>query len=141
MHTFRGRCHCGNLHYETTTAIAAGDIRARACDCRFCRLHGARNWSDPGGSTAIAIADETQLRRYRFALKTADFLICKRCGVYLGAVLEAGDGCWSTINLRLADLDPVVETASFGHEDTAGRVDRRRRVWTPTTVAYGDGHG
>lgn len=141
MQTFSGRCHCANLGYEMTTAIAVDDIRARACDCRFCRLHGARNWSDAGGRTAITIADEALLQRYRFALKTADFLICRRCGVYLGAVLTASDGCWSTINLRLADLDPVVETASYGHEDTAGRVERRRLVWTPTTIGRGGGHG
>lgn len=133
-HTITGACHCNNLSFELTSSIAPEDIRARACDCRFCRIHGARNWSDPKGSAIIRIADPGQLQKYRFALRTADFYVCRVCGAYLGAVLTEKRQCVSTVNLRLTKSNAEDEPASYGAEDITGRVDRRLKVWTPTVV-------
>ena len=133
-----GRCHCGNISFEMTTAIPTEEIEARACDCSFCQMHGARNWSDPEGSTIIRVRDEAGLKRYLFALKTAEFYICTTCGAYVGAVLSDSQGAWSTINLRLTPLAEVHErSASYGSEQTSDRVARRKRVWTPTKVLLG----
>ena len=129
-----GKCHCNNLSFRLSTDVANEDIRARECDCSFCRLHGAMNWSDPKGFVTIRIADEGQLQKYRFGLRTADFLICRVCGAYLGAVLSEDDANWSTVNLRLTSLSVSSAPASFGHEDTGGRVERRKRLWTPTSI-------
>ena len=130
----RGSCHCGNLGFEIETAIPKNDIVARACDCRFCRIHGARNWSDPLGRALLSVREPAQLHRYRFALKTADFYVCRVCGAYAGAVLSDREGCWSTLNLRLTDLEVDQATASYGAEETSERVTRRKRVWTPTEL-------
>ena len=131
----RGQCHCGNLSYELETQLAESDIKARACDCSFCRVHGALNWSDSQGRAKIEVNDPQQLQRYLFALATAEFFICKVCGAYVGAVLFAADGCWSTVNLRLSDLSAVTETrASYGSEQEDERIARRKNVWTPTQV-------
>jgi len=133
-HTIIGACHCKNLSYELTTGIPAADIRARACDCSFCRAHGAQNWSDPAGAVVIRIADQQQLQRYRFALRTADFYICRTCGNYLGAILADSDGTWSTVNLRLAGMPLQAEPASYGAEDIDARITWRKKFWTPTTL-------
>ena len=131
----RGQCHCGNISYELETRFAEPEISARACDCGFCRMHAARNWSDPNGRVTISVEDSGQLHRYRFALKTADFFICKTCGTYLGAVLNDPDGCWSTVNLRLSDLAEIPESASsYGAENAESRISRRKVVWTPTHI-------
>jgi hypothetical protein len=132
-----GTCHCRNLSYELCTRTPLEDIRARACDCRFCRIHAAKNWSDPAGSVVIRIANPQDLQKYRFALRTADFYICRVCGTYLGAVLVDDGGIWSTVNLRLSELTVGEETATYGSEDTAGRIERRKRAWTPTTIVSG----
>ena len=116
------------------------DIRARACDCSFCRIHAARNWSDPDGEAIIRIQDEQRLHEYRFALRTADFYICTTCGAYLGAVLADDTGIWSTLNLRLTPLSVEEEVASYGTEDTNDRISRRKRVWTPTRIDSGTGN-
>lgn len=129
-----GCCHCGNLTFELHTRLAPEAIRARACDCGFCRMHGARTWSDPQGSVTLRVADGRQLQRYRFGLRTADFLVCRVCGAYLGALLQEGDHAWSTVNLRLAGLDVHTTAASYGAEGADERIARRRRAWTPTTV-------
>lgn len=132
-----GTCHCGNLSFELRTDIAPESIRPRACDCSFCRMHGARNWSDPKGTAVIRVSDERHLHRYRFALRTADFYICRICGAYLGAVLTDEGRTWSTLNLRLSPLSVGGDGVSYGGEDEAARVERRKRVWTPTAIMVG----
>jgi len=138
-HAVRGSCHCGNLSFVVHTRIPPEDIRARACDCSFCRIHAARNWSDPDGGATIRVLDEQRLYKYRFALRTADFYICTTCGAYLGAVLADDTGTWSTLNLRLTTMPVDEEIASYGAEDVGGRLERRKRVWTPTVVHVGSG--
>lgn len=133
-HTILGACHCGNLSFELETDMAATDIVARACDCRFCRIHAARNWSDPAGLAKIRVREPHVLQQYRFALRTADFYLCRMCGAYLGAVLSHDSRAWSTVNLRLTTLDVAEAPASYGAEDTAARIERRKRVWTPTEL-------
>jgi len=138
-HAIHGSCHCGNLSFVIQTRISPKDIRARACDCSFCRIHAARNWSDPDGKAIIRVLDEQRLYKYRFALRTADFYICTTCGAYLGAVLADGTGTWSTLNLRLTALPADEEVASFGAENTDDRIARRKRAWTPTEIQPGAG--
>lgn len=130
----KGACHCGNVSFELVTDQAPAAIRARACDCTFCRIHASLNWSDPDGTVTVRVANEQRLNRYRFGLGTADFYICRECGAYVGAVLTDGDQSWSTLNLRLAGREVSEEPASYGAENEAERVARRKRAWTPTRV-------
>lgn len=132
--TIEGSCHCGNVTFGLVTDVSAERITARACDCSFCRVHGAKNWSDPKGTAIIRVRESAQLQRYLFALRTADFLVCKTCGAYVGAVLSDDEGSWSTLNLRLSNLYVEEESASYGSERSDDRISRRRRSWTPTTV-------
>ena len=81
-----GSCHCGNISFQLVTELTEAQIAARACDCRFCRIHGAKNWSDPDGTATITVRDEDALQRYLFALRTAEFFICQTCGAYAGAL-------------------------------------------------------
>lgn len=133
-----GTCHCGNLSFELCTRTPTEEIRARACDCSFCRIHAAKNWSDPNGTVVIRVRDEQHLQKYRFGLRTADFYICTICGAYLGAVLNGDGGPWATVNLRLTGLTVPADLASYGAEDANDRIARRRRVWTPTRIMHGD---
>lgn len=130
----KGACHCGNISFELVTEKAPGAIRARACDCRFCRIHASMNWSDPEGTATIQISDERRLNRYRFGLRTADFYICRECGAYVGAVLTDDDESWSSLNLRLTDREFSEEPANYDSESEAGRIARRKRAWTPTRI-------
>src|SRR4029077_2060580 len=72
----------------------------RACQCRFCRRHAARTTSDPAGRVSFRIREEAALARYRFGLRTADFLVCRNCGVYVGAVLTSSRGQFATLNIN-----------------------------------------
>jgi hypothetical protein len=135
LHSFDGGCHCGNLTYTFETSAPIEALGLRACQCRFCREHGARNASDPRGRVRLAVRDPEKLRRYRFGLKTADFLICSECGVYIGAVMREGDASWMTINVNSFAKPPgptiAVARMNFDAEDEAARRARRRSRWTP----------
>lgn len=135
--TYAGSCHCGSIGYDYSTTIPPDEWSIRACQCAFCRAHDALSTSDPQGRIALFASDPSLLQRYRFALRTADFLLCGNCGVYIGAVIEAGSGRFGIINTH--SLTPVpdniaeVAPISYDGEDKGGRVSRREERWTPVT--------
>jgi hypothetical protein len=132
---YSGQCHCGKLKASIETQKSPQALGVRTCQCEFCRRVGAVNISDPEGEVVIdAQADD--VRRYRFALRTADFLICNHCGVYIAAATGEGSNIRSTINvagLRMIDFLGIEEApVQYGTEDAAARVARRTEKWTPT---------
>ena len=132
---FDAQCHCGKARVSFETQKTPQELGVRTCQCDFCRRHGAVNISDPEGLTTIDAAPE-DLLRYRFALMTADFVICRHCGVYLAAAMGEGDKIVSTINvagLRMKEFADVEEAPmEYGAETTEERINRRYQKWTPT---------
>ena len=137
MRTFEGGCHCGNLTVRFETARPPADFSVRSCQCSFCRRHGTRTIADPAGRMHLTVRDPAQLSRYRFGLKTADFLVCRECGVYVGATYHEGGRSWSLVNAPvLAERDLFGQPATptdHDAETAPARRARRRSSWTPTT--------
>jgi hypothetical protein len=133
----RGSCHCGALKVTYTSDVPPGDTEVRACQCSFCRRHGSRAVSDPGGQAAIE-AGQGALKRYRFGLGTADYFLCANCGVYIAAVMTEGRRSWSVVIVNaLDDADAFSRPALpmiYDAEDEAARRARRRAKWTPTEL-------
>ena len=81
------------------------------------------------------------MKEYRFGLKTADFLLCGNCGVYIGAVLASAGSVFGIVNVHVLKVTPanLAATAaiSYDAEDVAGRVARREERWTPVTALPG----
>jgi hypothetical protein len=128
-----GQCHCGAIRFafETERPLAP-----RACQCGFCRKHGARTVADPAGSALLTLGLGTV--RYRFGTGTTDFLICGRCGVYVGATAELDGRLYVTLNLNAFDdprLDLAGAAVSYDGEAAADKADRRRAKWTPARLA------
>lgn len=74
--------------------------------------------------------------RYRFGSRSADFLLCGGCGVYVGAVMEEPDGAWAIVNARTLDDQTSVALApaqpmSYEGETREQRRARRRERWSP----------
>lgn len=107
----------------------------RACQCGFCRNHGAISTSDPRGELRFLLKDQAELIRYRFATGSAKFLICAICGVYVGAQMETDGRFCAIVNLRtLENADTVelkAEAVDYSGEDAAARRARRDNRWTP----------
>ncbi len=87
-----GGCHCGNIGVRLQLSRAPELMPLRSCACAFCRSHGTRTLSDRDGSVEITASDWSLVERYQFGSRTADYLLCRRCGVYVGAVCETGSG-------------------------------------------------
>lgn len=86
MTTHEGGCHCGNIRLTFRTATAPSETELRACQCSFCRKHNSLAASDPNGMLTLRVKNETLLSRYAFGLRTAEYLVCRDCGVYVAAV-------------------------------------------------------
>ena len=133
--SFDGGCHCGAIEFTYVTTLTPRRWSVRLCQCAFCRAHGARSTSDPGGELQFRFERPEFLRRYRFALRTADFLICKECGTYVAAVLLSGRGAQAVINLNTLRSAPtgLHPGKPVSHEGESADVRRARRVqtWTP----------
>lgn len=135
---FEGRCHCGAIGFVFRTPQPPAGWAVRACQCSFCRGHGARTVSDPEGSVTFQIAEASKLRRYRFGTRSSEFLICGDCGVYVAALLTSGNGQFATLNINTirAPLDvPEAVPVSYEGESGEQRQSRREQRWTPVAGA------
>lgn len=132
--SYEGSCHCGAIGYVFTTSIPPSEWVIRAYQCSFCRAHGGRSTSDPNGSVRFVLSEPSLLSRYRFALKITDFIVCKACGVYVGAVMPSPQSAVAVINLNtlVAPPDlPQAQPVSYEGESPSERQARRERSWTP----------
>ena len=76
-----GGCHCGNIRFTLTGVPGDQVVAARECGCSFCSKHGGLWTSHPAAALAVAIARPGEVERYAFGTKSADFHVCRRCGV------------------------------------------------------------
>lgn len=132
---FSGHCHCGNIHFDFETAYLPAALPLRACQCSFCRTHGAITTSDPQGRVSFRFADRAAVQRYRFGLGVTDMLICTRCGCYAAAVMSLDGRRYATLNANLlerrVELTQPASLADYGGETREERIARRMTRWTP----------
>lgn len=129
----RGTCHCGNISFTLDWEPDPSEIRARECGCSFCRKHGGVWTSHPGGRLRIAIAEPRLLNRYAFGTRTAEFLVCARCGIVPVATSRIDGRTYAVVSVNaFENVTGVVITragADFEGEETEGRLARRKRNW------------
>lgn len=136
---FDGGCHCGNLEVSFDTSQSPASLQLRECGCTFCRKHGQVSVSDPAGKLEVRVRDAGAISRYQFGLRASEFLICRRCGVYVAAVCTIDGRTYATLNANtLADRGAFTQRpvpVDFDAENVEQRLARRRRAWTPAVVA------
>jgi hypothetical protein len=117
----------------------AAELQVRSCQCGFCTRHGAMTVSDPAGRATFDI-DRAALARYQFETRTGTSLICARCGMYAGVILEDDGKVWSVINVRGLAIPEfnarVPEPVVYDGETAEGRIARRKQKWTPTEIVW-----
>lgn len=133
--THDGQCHCGSVSVSFRTS-GSEPLDARACQCGFCRRHGAKTVTDTDGF--VEITSNGTLVRYRFGLMTADYLLCARCGVYVASAIEADHITRVTLNTSGLGMKPwcdsIAQPVDYTGETIHERLDRRRANWTPARV-------
>jgi len=132
MHPVRGGCYCGNILLDLQLSNEPGSYDPRACDCAFCRKHGAAYISDPQGSLRVRINDQRRVGTFRQGSELAEMLLCNHCGVLIGALYRAEGRVYATVNVRA-----VEGTANFGMERSVSpqklspdaKVARWKELW------------
>jgi len=65
---------------------------------------------DPGGSVAFHAAPDA-VSRYRFGLGITDYLLCARCGTYIGAIMEDEGRSIGIVNVNMLDIRDTFDPA------------------------------
>lgn len=137
-YSHEGRCHCGAIAIVLQTTRPPEEQVLGACQCGFCRKHNARAFSDPNASVILTVHAPEHLQRYSFGLRTAEAVICRKCGVYVAMILTEGQRAWSTINIDALEdrgsFTRQAEARDFSAEDVASRIARRKARWCSTTL-------
>jgi hypothetical protein len=138
MQQYQGRCHCGALGIIYGTEIDPLYWRLRHDGCSFCRRHGVVGTSDSAGKLSVDIRDPSRVQHYRFAHRTADFLLCSDCGVFVAAITDTAQGKRAVINARVLDGVSLnwtsVAEVHFDEESPSQRAERRSLHWTPVLI-------
>jgi len=135
--TLAGHCHCGAIRVELDPGRPVDELALRACQCGFCRRHGARTTSDPASRLHIEAAPGA-LQRYRFGRRVAEILLCSECGCYVASTIEAEGRLLATLNVAGVDLEAFAgrtpQSARYDDETDEDRLARRMARWTPTIL-------
>jgi hypothetical protein len=143
----REECTMRNIRADVIVVLSESSIapiydpmswRLRHDGCSFCRRHGVVGTSDSPGNLSIDIEDSSKVRYYRFAHRTADFLICGECGVVVAAITDTAQGKRAVINARVLDGGSLDWASGadvhFDDESPPQRADRRSLHWTPVVT-------
>jgi len=128
-----GGCHCGAQTLAFSTGLVPTATAPRACDCSFCRAHGAAWISDAAARLVIHAQRSDRLRRYRQGSEAAQFLLCGDCGVLVAVVFEDGDQRYAAVNvgcLAARDTFAPAVAASPQRLTPQEKVARWRQLWT-----------
>lgn len=103
MYRVNGGCHCGNVQLDLELTREPATYRPRACDCDFCRKHGAAYLSDPQGALSIRVRDASDTVNYRQGSGLAECLLCKKCGVMVAVIYRGDDRIIGAVNVKAID--------------------------------------
>lgn len=129
----QGSCHCGNVSFELRWEPDPAEIPARACGCSFCVKHGGVWTSNPAASLRVKVRTPALLEKYAFGTRTADFHVCRRCGVVPLVTSDIDGRTYAVVSVNAfnnVDRSMLrVAPMSFEGEETSSRLDRRKRNW------------
>jgi hypothetical protein len=129
----RGGCHCGNVRFSLTWEPDPTEIPARACTCSFCTKHGGVWTSNPKGALRVEVGDPSLVTEYAFGTHTAQFHVCKRCGIVPVVTSRVEDHLYAVVSVNAFEgIDPALirrAAARFDDEERDSRLARRKRNW------------
>jgi hypothetical protein len=128
-----GGCHCGNIRLDLAGVPEGAVLAVRECGCSFCQKHGGL-WMAPAGTRlTVAIAQPAEVARYAFGTKTAEFHVCRVCGVVPVVTSRIAGQLYAVVSVRAFEGIPPERLArravDFEGEETGERLARRARNW------------
>lgn len=131
---YPGACHCRNIEIRFESDHTPLELGLRTDTCSFCAKHHGLYTSDATGELVVAVRDGNLMQRYRFGTRTADFLLCKACGVFVASYMAEPPLAVINVNVldaRAAFLANPLQVADLDGESLDQRLARRRARWTP----------
>src|SRR5438105_2234697 len=132
----QGSCHCGNISFALTWEPDPMEIPVRACDCSFCCKHGGVWTSNPSGALTLKLEESALVSKYAFGTGTAEFHVCRRCGVVPVVTSRIDDQLYAVVNVNTFEgVEPSLlrrASANFDAESEDARLARRKRNWIPS---------
>ena len=133
MKTYKGSCHCGNIHYEFNTELKISEFSIRRCDCSYCTKSGTRYVSDPSGELSVTVEDDSQTSTYEFGTKTAQFKVCTACGSIPFATSEIDGNVFGIVNINTLEaaehFSRHAKVMNYDEETVDERLSRRKENW------------
>jgi len=127
-----GGCACGRISLQAKFTGPMTALQPRACDCPYCRRHGAAYLSDPNGRLVVRLADAADAHWERQGDELAEFLCCAGCAMLVAVVYRDAGGAHAAINARVLReyerLPPAV-AVSPRLLAAADKVARWRQLW------------
>ncbi len=128
-----GSCHCRNISFTLTWEPEPSEIPARACGCSFCTKHGGVWTSCPTGSLSVIVRNASLVSKYAFGTKTAQFHICRACGVVPVVTSRIDGHLYAVVSVNAFEgVEPSLlkrASATFDGESEETRLGRRKRNW------------
>jgi hypothetical protein len=129
----KGTCHCRAITFELTLEPDPDKIIARACSCSFCLKHGGIWTASPTATLHIRVARPDQISHYQFGTRTADFHVCRICGVVPIVTSRIGGRDYAVVNVNTFEGVPASmilhSPISFDGEAEGDRLARRAEHW------------
>jgi len=143
MQRIAGGCHCGTITFVLYSPAGSESLPVRACTCSFCRGHGAVYTSHREGALDVVVRDRSGLARYTFATATAEFFVCRHCGVMPLVTSTIEGRQYAVVNVNACDgveREALIASATcFDGESVEQRLQRRKRTWIPNvTVTFAE---
>ncbi|HEX4389240.1 MAG TPA: hypothetical protein VH109_11495 [Steroidobacteraceae bacterium] len=131
--TLEGGCHCGNVRLTLSGVPEGPALVARECGCSFCVKHGGLWASVPGASLVVAVAHPSEVHAYTFGTKSADFHVCRICGVVPLVTSLIDSHLYALVSVRalagIAAASLERRAADFEGEGMPERLARRAGSW------------
>jgi len=135
MHTYNGRCQCGQSEIRIITPFAIVEEDLRACGCDFCVKHGGTYFSAPDSRATISTKAEVTERHQ--GSNTASMLFCSNCRDFLGVSLNVGEKLIGAVCAQrfevLAAMRPRV-VANSAEMSRSRKIARWKSLWMPLNV-------
>jgi hypothetical protein len=97
-----------------------------------------RTVADMAGHFRLSADDWSFVEPYRFGSRTADYVVCRRCGVYVAAICDTAAGTRAVVNINClndrAAFTQLPNATNYDGETEASRLSRRATNWMPATV-------
>ena len=137
---YTGNCHCQAVSYALHWPEHAGLLPARRCTCSYCTRFNGTWTSHPDAALELVEKEDAPARRYRFGTGTAEFLVCRVCGVVVAAICTLDGSPRAVVNINtLADAGSIEfkrGDSDFDGESLEERLERRLARWISSVTLH-----